>query len=304
MSEHVKTSFLIMADSHGHQLLSGPLTEHIDVAIHCGDLTDESKIEEFQKTLQYLQELEADLKLVIAGNHDFTTDVPAFEKLVANAKQPLEPELVRKTYGDYGEIRKLLSANAEAANIIFLDEGSYEFRLRNGAILRVYASPFTPSLSGDWGFQYHPNEGHNFEIPETVDIVITHSPPKGILDYTDGRRAGCPSLFQAVARARPRLHCFGHIHEGWGGKLVSWRRNIPSNSVPSHFTHIDNSKSIVLSNISQLETARRTSDLTYFSADCDITASDSQTLFVNAALQGTSGFTQIPWIVNIPLPRV
>lgn len=292
-----------MSDSHGHQPLSGPLTEHIDVAIHCGDLTEESKIEEFQKTLQYLGELKADLKLVISGNHDFTMDVPAFEKLVANAKQPLEPELVQKTYGDYGEIRKLLSAHAEEANIIFLDEGSYEFRLRNGALLRVYASPFTPSLSGDWGFQYHPNEGHNFEIPETVDIVITHGPPKGILDYTDGRRAGCSNLFQAVARAQPRLHCFGHIHEGWGGKLVTWRGNIPSNSVPSHFTHIDNSKSTVLSNISQLEAARQTSDLTYFSADCDVIGSDSQTLFVNAALQGTSDITQIPWIVKIPLPR-
>lgn len=293
-----------MSDSHGHQPLSGPLTENIDVAIHCGDLTDESKIEEFQKTLQYLQDLKADLKLVIAGNHDFTMDVPAFEKLVANAKQPLEPELVRKTYGDYGEIRQLLSASAEAANIIFLDEGSYEFRLRNSALLRVYASPFTPSLSGDWGFQYHPNEGHNFEIPETVDIVITHGPPKGILDYTDGRRAGCPSLFQAVARARPRLHCFGHIHEGWGGKLVTWRSNIPLNSVPSHFTHIDNSKSTVLSNISQLETARQTSDLTYFSVDCDVNVSEARTLFVNAALQGTSDITQIPWIVNVPLRPV
>lgn len=293
-----------MSDSHGHQPLSAPLTEQIDVAIHCGDLTDESKIEEFRKTFQYLQELKADLKLVIPGNHDFTMDVLAFKKLVANAKQPLEPELVRKTYGDYGEIRNLLSADAEAANIIILDEGSYEFRLGNGALLRVYASPFTPSLSGDWGFQYHPNEGHNFEIPESVDIVITHGPPKGILDYTDGRRAGCPGLFQAVARTQPRLHCFGHIHEGWGGKLVTWRGNMSSNLVPSHFTHIDNSKSRVLNNISQLDAARQMSDMTYFRAECDVTGLDSQTLFVNAALQGSSKIEQIPWIVNIPLPPI
>lgn len=249
---------------------------------------------------------------MIAGNHDFTLDVPAFKKLVANAAQPLEPELVRKTYGDYGEIRNLfLSADAQAANIILLDEGSYEFRLRNGALLRVYASPFTPSLSGDWGFQYHPNDGHNFEIPVTVDIVITHGPPKGILDRTDGRYAGCPRLFQAVARAKPRLHCFGHIHERWGGKLVTWMKsNNLSNSVPSHLTHIQNRESTVLSNISQLETARQSSDLTYFSADCDVSDQNAdcdgkvRTLFVNAALQGASDITQIPWMVNVPLPRV
>lgn len=293
-----------MSDTHGHQPLSGALTEHIDVAIHCGDLTQESKIEEFQKTLQYLQDIKAELKLVIAGNHDFTMDTPAFGKTVANAKPPLEPELVRKTYGDYGEIRRFIAANSEAANIILLDEGSYEFRLRSGALLRVYASPFTPSLTGDWGFQYHPSEGHNFDIPETVDIVVTHGPPKGILDYTDsGRRAGCPDLFQAVAHAQPRLHCFGHIHEGWGGKSVTWRRNMPATSVSSHFTHIDHSKSRVLSNISHLEAARQNSDLVYLSADCNVTGSDAQTLFVNAALQGVSDISQIPWIVNIPLPR-
>ncbi|OKL56618.1 hypothetical protein UA08_08140 [Talaromyces atroroseus] len=303
MSQNVRTSFLIMSDTHGHRPLSGSLSEHIDVVIHCGDLTQESKIEEFQRTLQYLQEIKADLKLVIAGNHDFTMDVPAFEKMVANAKPALEPELVRKAYGDYGEIRKILAANAEAANITFLDEGSYEFTLRNGALLRVYASPFTPSLSGDWGYQYHPNEGHNFKIPNGIDIVITHGPPKGILDYTDsGRRGGCPDLFQAVARARPRLHCFGHIHEGWGGKLITWRGNMPATSVPSHFTHINHSKSTVLSNISQLETACESSDLAYLPADCDFNESNLQTIFINSALQGMTDITQIPWIVNILLP--
>jgi Calcineurin-like phosphoesterase len=298
MSQNIKTSFLIMSDSHGYQPLSGSLSQHIDVAIHCGDLTQESKIDEFQKTLRYLEEIEADLKLVIAGNNDFTMDVAAFEKMVTNARPPLEPELVRKEYGDYGEIRKIL---AENAGIIFLDEGSYEFSLRNGALLRLYASPFTPSLSGDMGFQYHPSEGHRFEIPNSTDIVITHGPPEGIFDRTENGRAGCPYLFEAVARAKPRLHCFGHIHEGWGGRLVTWRRKMPL--IPSHLNYIDNDKSTVLSNTKLLDNARETSDLTYQPADCDFDGSDSQTLFVNAALHGVSDITQIPWIANIPLPR-
>lgn len=180
MTTNISTTFLIMSDSHGQQLLSKPPTDRIDVAIHCGDLTHESKLEEFQTTLQYLQDLNADLKLVIAGNHDFTLDVPAFERIVANTRPPLEPELVRKTYGDYGEVRNSLFARAKHANIILLNEGSYEFKLRNGALLRVYASPYTPSFgsswagSSDWGFQYHLNEGHHFDIPEDVDVVMTH----------------------------------------------------------------------------------------------------------------------------------
>ena len=27
-------------------------------------------------------------------------------------------------------------------------------------------------------------------------------------------------------RARPLLHCFGHIHEGWGAERVTWSENV------------------------------------------------------------------------------
>lgn len=108
MTTNIDTTFLIISDSHGQQLLSKPPTEHIDVAIHCGDLTQESKLDEFRATLQYLKDLNADLKLVIAGNHDFTLDVPTCERIVANTRPPLEPEIVRQTYGDYGGSHTLL----------------------------------------------------------------------------------------------------------------------------------------------------------------------------------------------------
>lgn len=55
-------------------------------------------------------------------------------------------------------------------------------------------------------------------------MVITHGPPHGILDDTPSKKhSGDPSLFAAVAMARPRLHCFGHVHGGWGATLVRWR---------------------------------------------------------------------------------
>jgi hypothetical protein len=33
---------------------------------------------------------------------------------------------------------------------------------------------------------------------------------------------GCPHLLRAVIRAKPLIHCFGHIHEAWGAERVSW----------------------------------------------------------------------------------
>mgnify|MGYP003394644753 CR=1 FL=1 len=49
-------------------------------------------------------------------------------------------------------------------------------------------------------------------IPEKVDILITHSPPFGILDEFDGQHYGSPSLLQQVKVKRPRYHIYGHLH--------------------------------------------------------------------------------------------
>ncbi|KAK3358045.1 hypothetical protein B0T25DRAFT_622595 [Lasiosphaeria hispida] len=132
----------------------------------------------------------------------------------------------------------------------------HHFDLRNGAKLTVYANPFTPSPEADGGFQFKRAEQHNFHIDKTVDIVITHGPPKGVLDMTSSRqRAGCEDLFAAVAKACPRLHCFGHIHEGWRAKLVGWR-DAPSEH-PSHFTDIRNEASAVIETLATIRAGKR-----------------------------------------------
>lgn len=203
---NIKTRFLICSDTHGIDSLPGFIPsakQNADVVIHCGDLTTQSQLHEYKASIRLLQAINAPLKLVIAGNHDFTMDIPMFHKKVAEA-QSLERELVEQAYGYDGEARRLF----EGTGITFLDEGVHSFHLHNGALLTVYASPYTPSL-GDRGFQYHLHKGHDFMIDNgsgtnTVDVVMTHRPPKGIMDYThSGERAGSPDLFRALARARP-----------------------------------------------------------------------------------------------------
>ncbi|CAJ0964004.1 unnamed protein product [Ranitomeya imitator] len=76
-------------------------------------------------------------------------------------------------------------------------------------------------------------------IPEATDILITHGPPLdlasrrtdliqegevlevnyGFLDWVPKKlqRVGCVELLNTVQRrVQPRLHVFGHIHEGYG----------------------------------------------------------------------------------------
>lgn len=52
---------------------------------------------------------------------------------------------------------------------------------------------------------------------------MIHGPPFGVLDATRiGSKAGCAYLLNAMARARPKVHCFGYIHESAGATLVQW----------------------------------------------------------------------------------
>ncbi|KAK2764872.1 hypothetical protein FQN54_008569 [Arachnomyces sp. PD_36] len=316
----IKTRFLIISDTHGKEFTEkNKPNQPVDVAIHCGDLTDESKTEEFKNTIQLLKDIDAPLKLAIAGNHDLTMDLPLFQRKVDEAEtRSVGLELFKSVYGDPGEARTLF----EDAGITFLDEGTHHFSLGNGASLTVYASPYTPRL-GDWGFQFPRNQGHDFSMEKGVDVAITHGPPKGVLDNNAfGQRAGCPILFEAIARARPRIHCFGHVHEAWGAKLVTWR---DLSEKPSYLTDVDNEKSTLIEGLSTLHKTKfdtpetqemkskkmrhyadgRSRPTSHCTGDPRPLEYGNQTLFVNAAIEGISDEhpVQLPWLVDIELSK-
>ncbi|KIW86790.1 uncharacterized protein Z519_12576 [Cladophialophora bantiana CBS 173.52] len=230
-----KTRLLVLLDTHGMEFdpAEKPLL-HADVAIHCGDLTDGSKLDELRTTINLFKDIDEPWELAIASNRDFTLDDLAFQNKVDEVTPPLDPQLVEKEYDATGEVRRLWEG-AKDVGIILPDEGAHHSILQNGAHLTLYASPYSPSL----------DHGRNFAIQEGVDVVVTHRPPQGIMDYTHGReRAGCADLFTAVAQVRPRVHCFGHFHEGWRVRLVTWRDT--RGARPTHFTAIDNNRSHVI----------------------------------------------------------
>ncbi|KAG8623477.1 hypothetical protein KVT40_008453 [Elsinoe batatas] len=319
-SSSVPTRFYIISDTHGETLPSSYLPTasiKVDVAIHCGDLTDESKLSEFRTSLEMLKTISAPLKLVIAGNHDFTLDIPMFKKKIAEVQPPLSQDLVEEEYGCYGQVQDLFTA-AKQEGIVFLDEGVHSFTLANGAKLTVYASPNTPSTN-DWGFQYHPDEDHEWNIGN-ADVVVTHGPPLGILDRVD-KRLGSVSLFHAIEKSRPLLHCFGHIHSNWGAKLMAWKNDIVD---PTHFTAFDNDESSTIHTLATLSPGKydtpeikeeklsiyqaleQTGSCTtsHCSSDSRLLRRGQDTLFVNAAMQGTLERPwQLPWIVDLELPR-
>ena len=57
---------------------------------------------------------------------------------------------------------------------------------------------------------------HYANIPEDTDILITHTPSFGILDYDDSINYGSEELLGHITAVQPRLHLFGHIHSQYG----------------------------------------------------------------------------------------
>jgi len=52
---------------------------------------------------------------------------------------------------------------------------------------------------------------------EKADVMILHSPAKGIADQTSaGVSVGSTAIRDAIMRVQPRLAVWGHIHDSWG----------------------------------------------------------------------------------------
>lgn len=55
---------------------------------------------------------------------------------------------------------------------------------------------------------------------DTVDVLVSHYPPKGMLDLTyTGVHIGLPEIELLVRELRPKVHLFGHVHESPGVEL-------------------------------------------------------------------------------------
>lgn len=53
-------------------------------------------------------------------------------------------------------------------------------------------------------------------IPTDTDILITHSPAFGILDYDDNINYGSEEILERLASLSIKAHLFGHIHANHG----------------------------------------------------------------------------------------
>ncbi|KAI5305252.1 hypothetical protein KEM56_004905, partial [Ascosphaera pollenicola] len=161
-TDEVKTKFLIISDTHGQIPISqlsdepdngSPFREPLpqaDVLLHAGDLSFGGYEHEHVRTVQMLKSAQAELKIVIPGNHDITLDHVLFDKEgeQTSAREDVKPtvEKIKSLYCD---------EDAQRHNIVYMEQGARTFTLKNSATFTIFTSPSTIDPWGcHWAFGY------------------------------------------------------------------------------------------------------------------------------------------------------
>ena len=87
------------------------------------------------------------------------------------------------------------------------------------------------------------------KIPDDTDVLITHSPAYGILDFDDGINYGSEELLEKISTLNLKAHLFGHIHAQHG--ITTLSHTIYSNGaiMNSQYTTLNHPIILELNNI-------------------------------------------------------
>lgn len=170
-----------ISDTHGnHTELSLPPG---DVLIHSGDFCKFGIDVEINAFLNWFRKQPFTHKILIGGNWD----------------------------SDLAECQGIEELQFDLEGITYLCDDSV---IIDG--VKFFGSPKSPSEFGG-AFTYHPQDSDWSMIPDDTDVLITHCPPKGILDDN----LGCPKLAERISELDLNMHLFGHIHQAKGVQKIN-----------------------------------------------------------------------------------
>ena len=136
----MRTRVCIISDTHTRAPLPADNKNHAyryplpkaDVLLHAGDITNEGYLSEYETIFEVLEAADAELKIIIAGNHDITLDEEYYaretRKKSVHGGKAIDPKAVKELWA--GE-------KAKAAGIMYLEEGTNTIELKNGATFTV-----------------------------------------------------------------------------------------------------------------------------------------------------------------------
>ncbi len=192
-------------------LISDTHARHRDLAklpsgnmiIHAGDFCHYGGEAGLADFLTWYVDLPYEYRILIAGNHDFKA---------AEERESFRSQL--------------------PPSIIYLEDEGVSI----GGV-NFWGSPVSPDLvemafGKERGIEM---EEHWKSIPTTTDVLITHTPPMGILDSSrTGRSLGCGYLRNRLEEVQPRCHVFGHVHASYGQLKLGETHFINATSIGNH----------------------------------------------------------------------
>lgn len=207
----------VTSDLHGNLPF---ITEEFDLLLICGDIVPahdhyyafqkEWVENEFVEWVNNLPFKNAGSKVVMTpGNHDLI-----FERWGDKDYQHLNT----LTNG-----RLIVLRNKEYVfeYMTFDDLGTDTHLFPVNKEIRIFGTPYC-QIFGNWAFMRNKQilEKKFSEIPENIDILISHSAPEiegyGCVYWGTPvkRDAGCPILAKAIKEKKPKYAFCGHIHSG------------------------------------------------------------------------------------------
>lgn len=187
-----------MSDLHGYL----PKVEPCNLVLICGDIVPlriQGRTKDSYKWFstefkEWAMDLPCDKVIFIAGNHECT--LPTH-------------------YNDY---KKLFDNDNK---ITYLCHESYIYKGPDGKEYFIFGTPYCKEF-GNWAFMLPDNKLREkySEIPENLDILITHDAPYGVSDvllqkeckWATGEHIGNVPLRNAIIQKCPKYVFHGHLH--------------------------------------------------------------------------------------------
>ena len=191
-------SICAISDLHGYL----PKVEPCDLVLICGDIVPlriQERTEDSYKWFstefkEWAMDLPCDKVIFIAGNHECT--LPTH-------------------YNDY---KKLFDNDNK---ITYLCHEGYIYKGPDGKEYSIFGTPYC-QIFGTWAFMLPDSKLREkySEIPENLDILLTHDAPYGVSDvllqkeckWATGEHIGNVPLREAILEKQPKIHVFGHLH--------------------------------------------------------------------------------------------
>lgn len=187
-----------ISDLHGYL----PKIEPCDLVLICGDIVG-LHAQRYPKSCKkwyidwfkpWVNELPCDKVLFIPGNHEVGME------------------------GHEEEYKELFGPH-DKATVLFHE--SYEYLGNDGETYKIFGTPYC-KIFGNWAYMYPDDilrQAFN-EIPENLDILITHDQPYEFGDillqedcpWADGSHIGNKPLLEAILAKQPRFQFNGHLH--------------------------------------------------------------------------------------------